>query len=66
MKLANLQHGQIVTARFSRRDNEDGTAPEWGDWQQVTLYLRRRDKPLPKLRRRDKPLPKGYASKANN
>ena len=32
-----------VTARFSRRDNPEGTAPEWGELKPVSLLVTQRD-----------------------
>lgn len=55
MNLSDLANGQSVEARFARGDvwNEQlgRYVPNWGVWQNVTLYLRRREKPLPKSRR---------------
>ena len=40
----NLTNGQVVEARFSRRDTEDGCSPDWSDWELVTLFVKRRAK----------------------
>lgn len=41
MKINDLQDGQQVTVRTSRRDNIDGDAPEWSEWRQATLFIQR-------------------------
>lgn len=49
---AELKHGMVVEARFSRMDNEHGTHPIWSEWRDVALYVRRREKvikPKPKF-----------------
>lgn len=43
--LDQLQNGDNqVVARFSRRDNEDGDAPDWSPPKNVTLRIQRRTK----------------------
>lgn len=44
MTLAELQNGQQVRYRAGRHGR---TQIEWGPWSTGTLYLARRDKPLP-------------------
>lgn len=38
MKLADLLHGQLVRARWGRAGR---SAPAWGPWKEVELYLDR-------------------------
>jgi hypothetical protein len=39
-----------VLARFATRDNADGTAPDFDSPREVTLYITRRDKSLPRAK----------------
>lgn len=48
LDLSKLHDGQRVRYRLSKRDNKEGTAPEYDPWTEGTLYLVRREKPLPK------------------
>ena len=50
---------QTVEARFSKRDTPDGCSPEWSEWETVTLFIRRREKDLPKARRKGQNWKKG-------
>jgi hypothetical protein len=37
---------RVFNARFARRDNEEGTAPDWSEKRSVTLFVRLREKPF--------------------
>jgi hypothetical protein len=50
--LQDRSGGVFVLARFARRDNEDGDAPDWGKSRIVTLVIERRQKSLPRARQR--------------
>lgn len=41
-----LIDGMEVMAQFSRRDTEDGTAPDWTAPMRVRLYVSRREKAI--------------------
>lgn len=41
MKLAELQHGQVVKYRVGRAGR---TAPDWSEWRTSPIFLRRREK----------------------
>ena len=43
LELNKLINGMSVRYRTSRRDNEAGTAPEYSEWKQGTLYVARRE-----------------------
>ena len=59
MLIQTLTDGQIVEARFSNRDTPDRCSPEWSDWEIVTLFVRRRDKDLPRARANSRNSKKG-------
>jgi hypothetical protein len=42
VKPDELVHGMTVKAKFSRRDNEEGTGPDWGPELTVKLFVERR------------------------
>lgn len=44
MKPTDLQNGMRVQARFARLVNPDNGIPQWSEWQDVTLFVRRRVK----------------------
>jgi hypothetical protein len=44
--LDQLTDGVKVIARFAKRDNEDGDAPDYGQPKTVTLIVQRREKTL--------------------
>jgi hypothetical protein len=44
--LDSLKDGCRVRAKFARRDNEEGDAPDWGPVKTVTLNVMRRDKAI--------------------
>jgi hypothetical protein len=44
MRPNELVDGMKVLAKFSRRDIEDGTAPDWSEPKVVTLLVQRRDR----------------------
>lgn len=40
-ELRQLKDGEKVLARFATRDNADGSAPEWSEPKNVTLFVRK-------------------------
>jgi hypothetical protein len=46
IKLQDLYDGVKISARFARRDTEDGCAPDWGQPKTVTLFVMRSEKDL--------------------
>lgn len=61
MKPEELQNEMKVEARFARTDNAAGDGPAWSDWQEVTLFVRRREKTLPRGYNRNMPSHKAGA-----
>lgn len=51
----NAKSGDTAVVELARRDNEEGTAPDWKKAQTITLYVQRRDKPYKRDRYRIEP-----------
>ncbi len=49
--LLQSKSGEVrVLARFARRDNEEGSGPDWSEPREVTLVIERRQKSLPRAK----------------
>jgi hypothetical protein len=58
--IENAKTGDTVVVELARRDNEEGTAPDWHKPQTETIYVQRRDKPFKGRGSYGKSEPKGY------
>jgi hypothetical protein len=54
--IRQLNNGSKVLARFAKRDNEDGDAPDWGEPKVVSLYVLKAEKDYKKGKKIIRPM----------